>query len=334
MVAHITRGLKLLQTLPDTSVRARHELLFQTTLGPALVATKGFATPEVGTTYMRARDLCQQLGETPQLFAMLGGLWQFHVCRSEYQTARDLGEQLFTLAQREQDLPALVVAYGALGQIFFCRGEWSQAQTHFEQSLLRYNSQHHQAITFLCGGEATGVATQIFMAWGLWLQGYPDQALKRMDQASRLAEELDHPFSLAEVLFIAAGIHQCRGEGKVVQERAEALIALSTEQGFALFVPFGSILQGWALVVEEHREEEVIRMRQGLEAYRATGMEMFCPHLLALLAEVCGKVGRVEEGLKVLVEALDGVDKTEQRFYEAELYRLKGELTLQLKVKS
>jgi predicted ATPase len=167
------------------------------------------------------------------------------------------------------------------------------------------------------------------MAWGLWLQGYPDQALERVNQAFRLAEELDHPFSHAEVLFIAAGIHQCRGEGKVVQERAEALIALSTEHGFALFVPFGSIMRGWALVEEEHREEEIIQMSQGLEAYHATGMEMFRPHLLALLAEAYGKMEQVEEGLRVLVETLEGVGKTEQRFYEADLYRLKGELTLQ-----
>ncbi|MGE0826330.1 MAG: adenylate/guanylate cyclase domain-containing protein [Candidatus Binatia bacterium] len=329
VVAHIMRGLELLQTLSDTPARAQHELLFQTTLGPALVAIRGYANADVGTAYMRARELCQQLGETPQLSAVLGGLWAFHLVRAEYQTARELGEQLLTLAQRVQDLPALVVAHGALGQTFFGCGEWSQAQTHLEQSLLRYDPQHHQALTFLGGGEDPGVASRLFMACCLGLQGYPDQALERVHQAFRLARDLDHPFSLAEVLFIAAEIHQCREEGKAVQERAEALIALSIEQGFAFFVAFATIMRGWALTEEEDKETGIAGMREGLTAYRATGAEMFRPYLLALLAEAYGKVEQVEEGLSVVAEALDAVDKTGERFYEAELYRLKGELTLQ-----
>jgi len=279
---------------------------------------------------MRARELCQQLGETPHLFAVLGGLWQFHVVRGEYQIARELGELLFTLAQRVQDSAVLVVAHSALGQTFFGLGELSQAQAHFEQGLLRYDLKHHRILTALCAGEDSGIASLLFMAWGLWLQGYPDQALERMHQGFRLAKELDHPFSLAEVLFISAEIHQCRGEGKAVRERAEALTALATEQGFTFFfVSFGTIIRGWALVEEKQREEEITQMRQGLAAYRASGAEMFRPYLLALLAEAYENLGQVEEGLGVLAEMQAAVNKTSECFYEAELYRLKGELTLQ-----
>ena len=133
-IAHIGRGLELLQTLPDTPNRAQHELLFQTTLGVALIATRGYAAPEVGTAYTRARELCQQLGETPQLVPVLGGLWQFYLMRAEYQTACELGELLLTLAQNMRDPAVFVMAHDALGQSFFCLGELDRAHTHLEQS--------------------------------------------------------------------------------------------------------------------------------------------------------------------------------------------------------
>ena len=163
----------------------------------------------------------------------------------------------------------------------------------------------------------------------LWFLGYPDQALQRSHEALTLAQELSHPFSLAYALGCAAALHQLRREVQAAQERTEAVIALSTEQGFPLWLAVGTIRRGWALAVQGQVEEGITQIRQGLAALQATGAELGRPTYLALLAEAYGKAGQVEEGLTVLTEALAQVDKTGERFYEAELYRLKGELTLQ-----
>jgi predicted ATPase len=162
----------------------------------------------------------------------------------------------------------------------------------------------------------------------LWLLGCPDQALKRGDEALRLAQELAHPFSLAYALTIVSVVHRLRREEKLTQERAEASLTLSTEQGFTLWSALGTMLRGWALAVQG-QEEGIVQMGQGLTASKATGTELARPYYLGLLAEAHGKAGQTEEGLQVLAEAQALVDKTGERVYEAELYQLKGQLTLQ-----
>jgi predicted ATPase len=163
----------------------------------------------------------------------------------------------------------------------------------------------------------------------LWALGYPDQALKRSQEALTLAQELSHPLSLAQALIAALRIHQQSREGQAIQEQAEALITLSTEHQFAFILAWGIIMRGWAVAGQGQREEGIAQMCQGLAAHRATGAEANRPYYLACLAEVYGQTEQAEEGLDVLAEALARVDNTEEREYEAELYRLKGQLTLQ-----
>jgi predicted ATPase len=159
--------------------------------------------------------------------------------------------------------------------------------------------------------------------------GYPDQALQRSREALALAQELAHPFSLAFALNWAATVHQFRREWRATQERSEELIALSTEQGFALWVLFATVLHGWALAEQGQQEEGMAQMRRGANAWRATGAEVDRSYFLALLAEAHGHAGQVEDGLALLAEALAVVDRNRDRYWDAELHRLKGELLLQ-----
>ena len=174
-----------------------------------------------------------------------------------------------------------------------------------------------------------GVGGRGNVAFVLWLLGYPDQALERMHDAFALAQEFSHLQSVAFALSYAAMLHQLRREGHAAQERAEATVALSTEQRFPMYLGWGTILQGWVLAEEGQGEQGIAQIRQGLAAYQAMGGGAFRPYFLALLAEAYGKAGQTEEGLNVLAESLAIVNKTGERFYEAELYRLKGTLTLQ-----
>ncbi|MBI3799046.1 MAG: AAA family ATPase [Deltaproteobacteria bacterium] len=329
----LTAALELLKTLPDTSERAQQELTLQIALGAPLIITKGYAAPEVEHAYARAQELCQQVGETPQIFPVLWGLLSVYATRAEFQTAHKLGEQLLSLAQDVQDPLLLVEAHFQLGITLYMLGEFGPAREHLEQGIALYNPQQHGS-DILLFGQDLGVSCFSYGASVLWFLGYPDQALKSSRDALTLAHELAHPLVLAYASGVAAILHQFRWERQAAQERAEAAITLSTEQGFPLWLAWGTGLRGWALAEQGWGEEGIAQMRQSLAANRAIGAELGRTYLLALLAEAYGKAWQTEEGLTVLLEALAAVENTGERDYEAELYRLKGELTLQSEVSS
>jgi class 3 adenylate cyclase/predicted ATPase len=329
-ISHLTAALDLLKTLPDTPERAQQELTLQTTLGPALIVAKGWGAPEVAKTYTRARELCQQVGDTPQHFPVLWGLWISHSLRAEHQVAYELAEQLLRLAQSGQDSAALLCAHRVMGESLFNLGEFAPARAHLEQSIALYHPQQHQALVSLYG-EALDVTCRSLEAWWLWFLGYPNQALRRSDEALTVAQQRAHPFSLAYARGMAAALHQYRREGQAVQEQVKATMAIAAEQGFPYWVVWGTILQGWALVEQGKGQEGIAQIQQGMAAYPAVGAEIGQPYLLALLAEAHGKEQQTAEGLNAVTEALARIDKSGERCYEAELYRLKGQLTLQSK---
>jgi predicted ATPase/class 3 adenylate cyclase len=326
-IAHLSKGLELLNLLPDTPERAQQELTLQIALGAPLMATKGFGATEVGRAYARARELCQRTGDTSHLFPILRGLWEFYVLRAEYQTAQELAEQLLALAQRQSDPALLLLAHGVLADTLLMLGEFRVAREHAERAEALYDVRQHRSHAFLYGYDS-GVHCLCYAAWALDYLGYPDQALKKIHAALSLAQDLSHPFTVVMALNGASVLHNLRGEAQAAQERVEAEIALSTEQGFALFLAEGAMNRGWALVMQGQGEEGIAHLRQGLAARRATGAEFGQPAYLAMLAAAYGIVGQTEEGLSLLAEALALVDKTGERFCEAELYRLKGELLL------
>ena len=334
-IGHLTKGLEVLAALPDTPARLQQELALQTTLGLALVATKGFASPEVLHVYTRARALCQQAGETPQVFQVLRGLWYFYLIRSELRTALELGEHLLTLAQQVGDPVLGVEAHYALGLTFNYLGKFADAQTHLAQGIALYNPLQHQthAVRY---GQDPGVGCRAYGAANLWWLGYPEQALQWSHEALRLARELAHPFSLGFALFLTSWVPQFRREGLLTHERAEAAMALAAEHGFAVFGAGGTIFRGWALAArsiergpgQEPREEGIAQIQQGMAAWRATGAEALRPYYLALLAEASGKSGQVEEGLHLLAEARAVAKDTGECRWDAELHRLIGVLRL------
>jgi predicted ATPase/DNA-binding transcriptional ArsR family regulator len=326
-INHLTKGLEVLTTLPDTLERARQELDVQITLGPVLMSVKGFASLDTERAYARARELCQQVGETSLLFPVLHGLFRFHQVRAELQTARDLAEQLFSLAKRLQDPAFLLEAHRVLGHTMYWLGEMASARAHLEQGVALYDPRKYCSHAFVYGQDP-GVACRTFAALPTWVLGYPDQALQSTNKALTPAQELTHPFSQAYALVHAAMVHQFRREAQAVQERAEALMTLSTEQSFPQWLAYGMILRGWALTARGEGAEGIVQMRRGLVVHRATGAELHRPYLLCLLAEGNGKTGKIKEGLTLLNEALDTVSNTEERNWEAELHRSKGELLL------
>jgi class 3 adenylate cyclase/predicted ATPase len=325
-LSHLTKALELLKTLVDTPERVQQELALQIALGTALMATQGYAAPEVERVYARARELCQRVGESRPLLQVLLALGTYYQIRAELQTARALGKQCLSLAQRMHDPVRLLQSHFALGAISFHLGEFVPAREHLEQGLTFSTVRERRSYRAL---HDPVVGCLSYSALVLWSLGYPEQALKRAQEALILAQEMSHPFSLAVALNWTAWLHHYRREGQLTRERAEAEITLSNEQGFPVWAAFGMVLRGWALAEQERGEEGIAQIRQGITAYLTIGGETGRPHFLALLAEACGKQGQAEEGLKVVTEALTSSHKNEDGYYEAELYRLKGELLLQ-----
>jgi DNA-binding winged helix-turn-helix (wHTH) protein/predicted ATPase len=326
-ITQLTAALDLLTTLPEGQERLQHELLVQTTLGLVLSVAKGYAAPEVERSLTRARELCQLVGDTPQLGLVLWGLHRFYLMRAEHRTAQELAAQLLSLAQHASTPSLLLAAHTALGGALWVQGHLTAAQEHLVPELPRVEAQQRRIPAFHYGVDP-GVLRSVFTAYTLWSLGYADAALQRLQAMFTLAQELAHPFSEAVAQGGAACIQQLRRDIPDTQARAEATLTLAIEQGFPYWMASGAILRGWALAVQGQAEEGISHMQQGLAAYRATGAEYCRPFWLAMLAEAYGQVGRADEGLRALDEALAHVDKTGERFWEAELYRLQGELLL------
>ena len=321
-VSHLTTALDLLTTLPEARQRSQLELGVQMTLGIALGATKGQTAPEVEWLYIRARELCEQVGEPSQLFRVLWGFCHVHALRGAYQTRRALGEQLLSLAQRLQASDFLLEAHHTLWTTVLSGGELAAARPHLEQGMKRYDPPRHRTHAALYSGHDPGVCCRMQAAHSFWLLGYPEPALA-------LAQQLAHPLSLCLALRWAAVRHYLRREAPLTQARAEAAIIIATDHGFAAQEELVTPLRDWALAANGRRREGKAQSHQGLAAYQATEATRDRSDGLALLAETFAQVGQITTGLEALAEGLATVAKNRIRWWEAELYRLRGELLLQ-----
>jgi predicted ATPase len=220
-----------------------------------------------------------------------------------------------------------VVAHLALGITSFCLAVLPAARQHLEEGIARYTPDQHHAPLFRIGHDP-GVNCRGWAAMTLWLLGYPEQALARLHDALTLAHTLSRPFSLAYAQCWAALVNQLRRDAPAVHAQAEATVTLSTEQGFTLWAAWGTSLRGWALALRGQGEEGRAQVRQGIAAVRATGTALLIPYFCIVLADVCDHLGHTEDGLRALAEARTLAEQHEDRWWEAEICRLRGVLLL------
>ncbi|MBI3757838.1 MAG: AAA family ATPase [Deltaproteobacteria bacterium] len=327
-ISQLKKGLALLESLPDTPERVQQELALQLLLGGSWQATKGYGAPQVESAYNRARQLCEQVGETSQLFPALLGLANFYNARGHHHSAYALSNQLLAAVQNAQDTNFLPDAHCFSTVVLWPLGEFSAAKEQAERVIDSYNPQQGDTHAFLSGLDPR-VSCLSILAHMLWYLGYPEQALSRSQEALVLGRESSHIFSLSFTLIKVCDVHQCRGESQLVREWADTAFTLASEQGFALWSAWAILHRGWSLARQGDEEEGISQMYEGLATLRDLGVEFGRAWCLAWIAEACSKAGRVQEGLVVIAEAIEVMDKTGERHWEAELYRLKGELLLQ-----
>ncbi len=322
---HFNTGIELLKTLPDTPARRQEELALYIGLGAALIVTKGHGSVEVEHAYLKAHALCLQMGETPELAPVLLGLWRCYIARSQLRTSRELGESLLRLSHLNADPALAVVAHYALGNSSLLLAELAEARRHFDDGFSHYAPEQRRAPVFR-SGQDPGVACQSYSALCLWLLGFPDQAQARGQDALALAHQLKHPFSVAYALCCCAFVSQFRRDVRNVRAQAEAAVALATEHGFTAWASLATSFRGWALAMEDKSEKGLVELQRGIAALRAQGADIWLPFRCTMLAEVFDLLGNTEEGLQSLAEAQTLMDETEERWWEAEIYRLQGTL--------
>jgi class 3 adenylate cyclase/predicted ATPase len=329
-IAQLTRGLKLLEDLPGGLPRDEKELAFQVALLTPLFANR-FGSAEGERAARRAMELSRRVGGADHwsLVRALFGLTMTYSVRGKIRTGREVAEQLLTVAERLRELETLGYAHHAMGNTLFWLAELSAARMHLGKGIALYQPEWSRSLAFRFGFNCASTC-HFFLGRVLWHLGYPDQAVTSAEQAVAIAEAVSHPVSRASALNWAAALHQLRGDVGRAREVAEIGLAITTEEKIPFFRAHAVMLRGWALVEEGQGEEGIAQLREGYAAYCATGAEIECSHWLALLAEAYRDTGRPAEGLRLIAEALDYVGQTDIVYYEAELYRLDGELQLRL----
>jgi predicted ATPase len=291
--------------LPETRKRDQQELTFYIDLGRSLTATKGWAASETEAAYVSAGNLCQQTGDMSQLASVLWGLSHLYIVRADLTKSLEVEAQFHTLAKQRSDATHLMVAHWLTGQNLTVTGEYTTSLQHLEQACTRYDPKQHPTHVALFGVDV-GVFARSYMSHTLWVLGYPEQAVQRSDEALALAQEMQHPFSLALAQAYAAMLHQFRQEPLIASQHAEMALALGTEHAIAYYSAWATIIQGWSLSEQGRREEGIVQMQQGLTRLQETGGMLRQSYYLALLAEAYGHTEKAEKGLSLLVEALAG----------------------------
>jgi predicted ATPase len=323
-ISDLTAAISLLQKLPDGRERIQRELLLQLPLGTAFSTVNGWGSPEAERAYTCARQLCERLGDPPELFGALSGLCAVHQLRGQYRAACKIGEQLLQRAQSAADPALLMHAHSALGCSLYFMGELHLAREYLETAISLYNPDRDRPL----GNADPGVVCRSWIAYTLWTLGYPDQALERINEALALAQERSHPFSLAFAEMFAGFVHKYRREARAAQENAERVLEICVERGFTHFLGAATLMRGWAIAAQGRNEKGIAQIQEGLAGVRASGIELGRPPYHTTLADACREADRLDDGFSAVTEALTVADEHEERAYEPEIHRVRGELLL------
>jgi len=322
----LQHALQAVDQLPKTATTLKTESDILVILGPALMA-KGFYSQAVENVYRRGHELWAQLGEDSP-FPVVWGLWHSVIMRGELERARELAEQLHVVALREGKADLLLQAHHSMWATLSQLGELTAVKSHVDTGLGIYNSSQHHTHTFSYGNHDPGICGRTHWGRALWLLGYPDQALRWMEEASDLARDLRHAFTTAQLLGIVGMVRQLRGEFDAAKAAAKDSLQLATEHDFRELGAFASAVLGSLMLEPGEREEAVARVKAGHDALRGFGMTGRSLYVRVLLADAYRRVGWTKQALGVVDETLR--EQSSELYYESEVHRLKGELLEEL----
>ena len=323
----LQKGLGQLTLLPDPPKRQRQELEFWSALGTVFLSLKGHAAPETGEAFVRARELWERLGCPAEFLHIPYGQSLYHMIRREPDLAQRSDEALLRLSRQRGDAAGLVLGHLSSGRNLLMAGTFASSRAHLDKVLALYNPVVHPSLIDQAGDDPY-VISQGSLGLVLFALGYPEQALVRTELSITEARRLSHPPSLAGSLVYGGRLHSLDGNNTALREQACELVALATEQDFPHWRAIGTVYLGWAKVRNGRVAEGTSLMRDGFNAFRATGARAWRPFFYSLMARAYEIAGQVEEAVVLLGDALQSVECTGERWLEAEVNRHEGRLLL------
>ena len=326
--AHCKKALASLDRISDRQVGTPRELSIQLNLGVALLASEGFASPNVEAAYGRARELCEAAGDAPETFLALCGLGSFYTVRADLDTARGVAQQMLKLGRINDDAELLLWGHVALGATQLHSGQIESAKRHLEKGVALYDPREHGHHGFLYGQDPA-IIGHCHLAWSAWFMGNPDEAIAHISSAIQMGEQMNNAFSHAYSLVFAAWLAQFLGRSADCRRRADEAIAKTTEQEFQLLLGMALVAKGWSLTMDGDARAGVEAIQDGIDSYQRTGAALGVPAMLAMLAFATAKTGNTGKALEIAKSALALAVDSGQLLFEAELHRLIAELSLE-----
>lgn len=327
-ISHLTKGLELLLTLDESPSRDAREVELLGPLGTAHIAARGYASPEVGPIFHRARTLAERFGQTPQAFTMMRGHFAYHIVRGDFRLCTDLAARAMQFAEQVGDPGILMEALFLEGLTKLYRGDFAGAHECCTRALADYDDRARTALWAARTGEDSGVTHRCYLALACWYLGSPERALALNREAREIARSLGHPFSLEYALHHTGWLHQHCRLGAQTQAAGDEEMRIATEQGFLFWHASGTLYSGAGLLLRGRLEEGLHLFEKGLQAYRATGAGLGLPYYLSVLGDAFTQAGRFDDARRAFAEAFVLVEQNDERFQEAELHRLRGALHL------
>ncbi len=326
-IGHLRHALTLLVHLPENNERKQLELALRLILGPAVLVVYGYWSPHVLAVYETAEKLYREVGLSAQYTQVLWGLFAYHNTNNRQRQALHYAQLLFQVADTAQDANLLCLAHRNLGLPLFHLGQPQEARFHLEQAIALYNPAHHKNHIYLYGHDQ-GVTAYALLAFALWMLGYPEQALQRLNEGIVIGQKNGHPFSLAYVENFAVLVCQYCKDLPLLWHYSEPLLATANKQGFQWISAQTMIYQGWALTQQGDIARGLTQLQAALEFHRSLGSRWIKGYFLSLLADGYRMAGAAEQGLQVIAETFTDEIRRDDRHWDAELYRLRGELLL------
>jgi class 3 adenylate cyclase len=329
-IGHLTAGLVQLAQLPDTPERVRRELALQRLLGQAYFHVRGLGASDTNRAFSRARELCAAIEDDRSIIAVLFGIIIVEWGAGQLAKAATTASDIFHRAGRAGDTGAGIAGDLAVANTSLHSGDLPRARRHHDSAIASYRGVDAAAALRFAYEYSLelGAFSYVYAGWCWWLLGYPDQALGFSEESIAVGERVRHDYSRSRVLYCKSVVHAFRREWAIVEECATASIALAQERGLGMMAAVAGIMLGAARAMLDPSDDAVAEIRQVIGTYRATGTRLHSTHHLILLAQALAACGLHGEGLAALREAVALVEETGERYVEAEIHRLEGNLLL------
>ncbi len=326
-INHFSRGLDLLRLQPDSKANSRKELALWLGLGPAYLATRGFSTPEVGNAALRARELCEQLGEAEGAALATVGKFAFHFVRAELQLAHVEVDAGLESAKKMQDTELVALMNMLNGDLCYWEGKFGMAREYLKQALIPWDLEKAKPLADRTGVDAHCISLA-YTGLNEFAMGYPERSQAAIEESLRDAEKLGNAQTRGHCLGLAGWLAVYKRDLGEARQFAARTIGYCREQRLMFWEASGYLVEGWVMIQDGQVAEGISRVQQGIDIRRGAGAALVHSSFHAVIAECHERAGEFDAGIALIAEGLAHVERSGERFAEGELLRVQGELLL------